>query len=176
MQRIEEMSDADVAEVWESAKLFRGVEEATADLRGLLDFLCGLRWLTAGMKRLDRMDRQGLVSETLGRQPAIAFKLLSWGPTPPTRKCPPPTRQTILLLLAVPPPLPVIRTLLLVIPPKVGTHPLQTPQPPPRLHSTTCGTTPGPSPAAKAFCTGKPPFRACGAGGRTNVRRADSMP
>ena len=80
MQRIEEMSDADVAEVRESAKLFRGVEEATADLRGLLDFLCGLRWLTAGMKRLDRMDRQGLVSETLGRQPAIAFKLLSRGP------------------------------------------------------------------------------------------------
>ena len=80
MQLIEEMSDADVAEVRESAKLFRGVEEATADLRGLLDFLCGLRWLTAGMKRLDRMDRQGLVSETLGRQPAIAFKLLSRGP------------------------------------------------------------------------------------------------
>ena len=40
MQRIEEMSDADVAEVRESAELFRGVEDTTADLRGLLDFLC----------------------------------------------------------------------------------------------------------------------------------------
>ena len=44
------MSDADVAEVQESAELFGGVEETTADLRGLLDFLCGWRWLTVGMK------------------------------------------------------------------------------------------------------------------------------
>ena len=51
MQRIEEMSDADVSEVRESASLFREVEETTADLRGLLDFLCGLGWLTAGMKK-----------------------------------------------------------------------------------------------------------------------------
>ena len=49
-RRIEEISDADIAEVHESASLFRIVEENTADLRGLLDFLCGLRWLTAGMK------------------------------------------------------------------------------------------------------------------------------
>ena len=41
MQQIEEMSDADVAEVRESADLFRGVEAGTADLRGLMDFLCG---------------------------------------------------------------------------------------------------------------------------------------
>ena len=34
MQRIEEMSDADVAEVRESAELFRGVEDTTANLRG----------------------------------------------------------------------------------------------------------------------------------------------
>ena len=50
MQRIEEMSDADVSEVRESAELFRGVEDTTANLRGLLDFLCGLRWLTSDMK------------------------------------------------------------------------------------------------------------------------------
>ena len=66
MQRIEQMSDADVAEVRESAALFRNVEEATADLRGVLDFLCGLRWQTAGMKRLDRMSREGLLSENFG--------------------------------------------------------------------------------------------------------------
>ena len=54
MQRIEEMSDADVSEVRESASLFRQVEETTAPLRGLLDFLCGLRWLTAGMKKKER--------------------------------------------------------------------------------------------------------------------------
>ena len=42
MQRIEAMSDADVSEVRESASLFARVEETTADLRGLLDFFCGL--------------------------------------------------------------------------------------------------------------------------------------
>ena len=56
MRRIEEMSDADVAEVRESADLFRGVEDTTADLRGLLDFLCGMRWLTAGMKKRARTN------------------------------------------------------------------------------------------------------------------------
>ena len=50
MERIEEMSDADVVDVHESASVFRDVEETTADLRGLLDCLCGLRWMTAGMK------------------------------------------------------------------------------------------------------------------------------
>ena len=80
MQLIEQMSDADVAEVRESAALFRNVEETTADLRGVLDFLCGLRWHTAGMKRLDRMAREGLVGQNLGRQPETAYKLLSRGP------------------------------------------------------------------------------------------------
>ena len=80
MQLIEEMSDADVAEVRESAALFRHVEETTADLRGVLDFLCGLRWHTAGMKRLDRMSREGLLSENFGRQPEMAFTLLASGP------------------------------------------------------------------------------------------------
>ena len=54
MQQIEEMSDADVAEVRESASLFAQVEEATAGLRGLLDFFCGWRWLIAGMKQKKR--------------------------------------------------------------------------------------------------------------------------
>ena len=50
MHDIEAMSDADVAEVQESATLFREVEAATSGLRGLLDFVCGLRWQTAGMQ------------------------------------------------------------------------------------------------------------------------------
>ena len=80
MQQIEEMSDADVSEVRESAALFRNVEETTADLRGALDFLCGLRWHTAGMKRLDRMAREGIVSQNLGQQPDTAYTLLAHGP------------------------------------------------------------------------------------------------
>ncbi len=80
MQRIEEMSDADVTEVRESAALFRGVEDTTADLRGLLDFLCGLRWLTAGMKQSDRAAFEAPLVDALGRQPESAYRLLAKGP------------------------------------------------------------------------------------------------
>ena len=80
MQRIEEMSDADVAEVQESAALFGGVEETTADLRGLLDFLCGWRWLTAGMKKKERDEFEGPLVTTLGQHTAMAYELLARGP------------------------------------------------------------------------------------------------
>ena len=80
MQRIEEMSDADVAEVRESASLFREVEATTADLRGLLDFLCGLRWLTAGMKTRERKSFEAPLADTLGRHPDDAYGLLANGP------------------------------------------------------------------------------------------------
>ncbi len=80
MQSIEEMSDADVAEVRESAALFHGVEETTAELRGLLNALCGMRWFTAGMKKKDRAEFERPLVRMLGLQPADAFKLLSSGP------------------------------------------------------------------------------------------------
>ena len=80
MQRIEAMSDADVAEVQESAAMFHGVEETTADLRGLLAFLCGQRWLTAGMKQKERAAFEAPLFETLGRQPVNAYQLLAQGP------------------------------------------------------------------------------------------------
>ena len=80
MQRIEEMSDADVAEVQASASLFDGVEETTADLRGLLDFLCGWRWRTAGMKKKERDEFEGPLGTTLGQHTADAYELLARGP------------------------------------------------------------------------------------------------
>ena len=80
MQRIEAMSDADVAQVQESAALFNGVEETTADLRGLLNFLCGWRWLTAGMKRKERDEFEGPLVATLGQHTANAYELLARGP------------------------------------------------------------------------------------------------
>ena len=80
MQRIEEMSDADVAEVRESAELFRGVEDTTANLRGLLDFLCGLRWLTSDMRGKVRTALETPLVETLGSRPNEAYSLLSQGP------------------------------------------------------------------------------------------------
>ena len=80
MQRIEEMSDADVAEVRESAELFRGVEDTTADLRGLLDFLCGLRWLTSDMRGKAHTALETPLVETLGSRPNDAYSLLARGP------------------------------------------------------------------------------------------------
>ncbi len=80
MQRIEEMSDADIAEVQESATLFENVEKTTADLRGLFDTLCGLRWLSAGMKKKERAAFEAPLVETLGQHPGNAYSLLSRGP------------------------------------------------------------------------------------------------
>ena len=80
MQRIEEMSDADVAEVRESAELFQRVEDTTADLRGLLDFLCGLRWLTSDMRKKARTTLETPLVGTLGSQPNDAYSLLARGP------------------------------------------------------------------------------------------------
>ena len=80
MERIEEMSDADVVEVHESASVFRGVEETTADLRGLLDCLCGLQWMTAGMKSRARSEFETPLAATLSRMPTDAYRILAYGP------------------------------------------------------------------------------------------------
>ena len=80
MRRIEAMSDADVAEVRASASLFHEVEETTADLRSLLDFLCGLRWLTARKAKRARALFEEPVRVTLGQRPEDAYSLLSEGP------------------------------------------------------------------------------------------------
>ena len=80
MRRIEEMSDADVSEVRESAELFREVEETTSDLRGLLDFLCGLGWLTAGMTKRARRDFEAPLADFLEQNSQDAYRLLSRGP------------------------------------------------------------------------------------------------
>ncbi len=80
MRRIERMSDADVAEVRESATLFHVVEGTTADLRGLLDFLCAHRWLTGGMKKKERNAFVAPLVMTLGVYQKNAYKLLARGP------------------------------------------------------------------------------------------------
>ena len=80
MVQIEAMSDAEVSEVHESAGLFSNVEEATADLRGLLDFLCGMRWLTAGMKNRTRADFEKPLVDTLVPDAEGSFDLLAMGP------------------------------------------------------------------------------------------------
>ena len=80
MERIEEMSDADVVEVHESATVFHDVEETTADLRGLLDCLFGLQWMTAGMKRTARSRYETPLAEALSHNPTDAYRILAHGP------------------------------------------------------------------------------------------------
>ena len=79
MKRIEEMSDADIAEVRQSATLFQEVEDTTADLRSLLDLLAGLRWLTADMKQRERQAYESQLVDTLEAQPREAYSLLAQG-------------------------------------------------------------------------------------------------
>ena len=57
------------------------IEETTSDLRGLLDFVCGLRWQTAGMKSKQRKAFEAPLVETLGVDPdKIRSSLLARGP------------------------------------------------------------------------------------------------
>ena len=80
MQQIEEMSDADIAEVEQSAALFRDVEKTTAPLRGLLNTLCGVNWLAAGMKKRQRAEFEAPLQAVIISQEEKAFPLLSNGP------------------------------------------------------------------------------------------------
>ena len=83
MQQIEQMSDADISEVQESATLFSDVEDKTSDVRGLLDFLCGLNWMTAGMKKKEQAAFEGPLVQTLGSNLDDAYELLARGMSEP---------------------------------------------------------------------------------------------
>ena len=80
MQRIEELSDADIAEVEESAQLFRGVEQTTAALRGLLDTFCGVHWLSAGLKKKQRTEFEAPLVGAIALGVERAYPLLAQGP------------------------------------------------------------------------------------------------
>ena len=80
MQRIEELSDADIAEVEESAQLFRGVEQTTAALRGLLDTFCGVHWLSAGLNKKERTAFEAPLVGAIALGVERAYPLLARGP------------------------------------------------------------------------------------------------
>ena len=80
MMEIEAISDADISEVEESASLFEGVEKATADLRSVLDFICGVRWMTAGMGVRARKAFEEPIRQTLLDFSKDSYKLLAKGP------------------------------------------------------------------------------------------------
>ena len=48
IRAIEQLDDADIAEVKESEELFRSMQETVAPVRRMLDFFTGLRWMAAG--------------------------------------------------------------------------------------------------------------------------------
>ena len=77
MRRIEGMSDADISEVRESAKLFLEVEGATSGLHSVLNTLTGLRCLTAGMKARERKAAESPVAEALSQHPQDALGILA---------------------------------------------------------------------------------------------------
>ena len=80
MMQIEAISDADISEVEESASLFTGVEKATADLRSVLDFVCGVRWMTGGMKVREKTAFEASIRQTLVDFSQDSYKLLAEGP------------------------------------------------------------------------------------------------
>ena len=80
MQRIEELSDADISEVEQSAQLFSQVEQTTAPLRGLLDTICGLHWLSAGLKKKERTALEEPLVGAIALGEERAFPLLAHGP------------------------------------------------------------------------------------------------
>ena len=80
MMQIEAISDSDISEVQESAKLFEGVEKATTDLRSVLDYTCGVRWMTAAMGKRAKAAFEKPISTILIEHSQNAFKLLAGGP------------------------------------------------------------------------------------------------
>ena len=80
MMQIEAMSDSDISEVRESATLFDGVENATANHRSVLDYVCALRWMTAGMKVRERTAFEEPIRQTLIDFSEDSYELLAEGP------------------------------------------------------------------------------------------------
>ena len=80
MTQIEAISDSDISEVQESAALFEGVENATANLRSVLDFMCAVQWMTAGMKVRDKAAFEEPIRQTLIDFSQDSYKLLAEGP------------------------------------------------------------------------------------------------
>ena len=77
IQRIEDIPDSIIEHVHESRALFNKAERKTAELRGILDFLCGLQWLTAGMTKTDKAEFEAPIVEILEQSTNGAEKLLT---------------------------------------------------------------------------------------------------
>lgn len=77
IQRIEDLPDAVIEHVHESRTLFDKAERKTAELRGILDFLCGLQWLTAGMTKTAKAQFEAPIANMLEQSSNGAEQLLT---------------------------------------------------------------------------------------------------
>lgn len=66
MTMIEELTDADIAEVRQSAEVFGSVEEATRPLSRFLDFIHATRWLEPDLGQKERETLNSLLDGVLG--------------------------------------------------------------------------------------------------------------
>jgi hypothetical protein len=71
MAMIEALTDADIGEVHSSAEAFKGVEQATAELRGFLDLYHAARWLPAA-DIVEQAGRNALFGGAYGDPASIA--------------------------------------------------------------------------------------------------------
>ena len=87
IQRIEDIPDSIIEHVHESRALFDKAERKTAELRGILDFLCGLQWLTANMTKSAKAEFEAPIINILEQSTNGAEKLLTCEqPAEPTFK------------------------------------------------------------------------------------------
>ena len=76
-QRIEQIPDTAIEQVHESRALFQKAERKTAELRGILDFVCGLEWLTSGMKKKAKAEFEKPIVDVLEQSTNGAEKLIT---------------------------------------------------------------------------------------------------
>jgi len=86
MTMIEELTDADIAEVRQSAATFGGVEEATRPLSRFLDFIHATRWLEPDLTDSERKALDYLLDGVLGDPVRIAAGEAPAGGPPGTRQ------------------------------------------------------------------------------------------
>ena len=76
IDRLEELPDAVIDDVQQSRELLEKAERNTSDLRGMLDFVCALDWITAGFTKRQRADFEAPIVDALEQGTNGAEKLI----------------------------------------------------------------------------------------------------
>ncbi len=82
MQTIERLTDADIAEVYQSKNLFEGIESMTSELRGLLSLVHAIEWLQPSTK-LHKATLQELTKGSFGDPVKISTGVATFDVPPP---------------------------------------------------------------------------------------------